>query len=89
MRESRTYGFVRAAHSDMRPYRDPDISLLCLKHRSALFRLGYVSSVPGRSRPRSVSGRSVRSATSLIAQPAFNLSVLLPPYSPCAPRPGG
>jgi hypothetical protein len=23
MRESRTYGFVRGAHSDMRPYRDP------------------------------------------------------------------
>jgi hypothetical protein len=22
MRESRTYGFVRGAHSDMRPYRD-------------------------------------------------------------------
>jgi hypothetical protein len=24
MRESRTYGFVRGAHSDMRPYRDPN-----------------------------------------------------------------
>jgi len=23
MRESRTYGFVRGAHSNMRPYRDP------------------------------------------------------------------
>jgi hypothetical protein len=23
MRESRSYGFVREAHSDMRPYRDP------------------------------------------------------------------
>jgi hypothetical protein len=22
MRESRTYGFMRGAHSDMRPYRD-------------------------------------------------------------------
>jgi hypothetical protein len=27
MRESRTYGFVRGAHSDMRPYRDPDLPL--------------------------------------------------------------
>jgi len=27
MRESRTYGFVRGAHSDMRPYRDPDIAV--------------------------------------------------------------
>ena len=27
MRESRTYGFVRGAHSDLRPYRDP-ISIL-------------------------------------------------------------
>ncbi len=26
MRESRTYGFVRGAHSDMRPYRDPYLS---------------------------------------------------------------
>jgi hypothetical protein len=26
MRESRTYGFVRGAHSDMRPYRDPHFS---------------------------------------------------------------
>ena len=25
MRESRTYGFVRGAHSDMRPYRDPNL----------------------------------------------------------------
>jgi hypothetical protein len=25
MRESRTYGFVRGAHSNMRPYRDPYI----------------------------------------------------------------
>jgi hypothetical protein len=25
MRESRTYGFVRGAHSNMRPYRDPDL----------------------------------------------------------------
>ncbi len=24
MRESRTYGFVRGAPSNMRPYRDPD-----------------------------------------------------------------
>ena len=23
MRESRTYGFMRGAHSNMRPYRDP------------------------------------------------------------------
>ena len=28
MRESRTYGFVRGAHSDMRPYRDPYLSRL-------------------------------------------------------------
>jgi hypothetical protein len=28
MRESRTYGFVRGAHSDMRPYRDPLSPLL-------------------------------------------------------------
>jgi hypothetical protein len=27
MRESRTYGFVRGAHSDMRPYRDPYLLL--------------------------------------------------------------
>jgi hypothetical protein len=31
MRESRTYGFVRGAHSDMRPYRDPK---LCLSYFS-------------------------------------------------------
>jgi hypothetical protein len=28
MRESRTYGFVRGAHSDMRPYRDLHLDLL-------------------------------------------------------------
>ena len=28
MRESRTYGFVRGAHSDMRPYRDPYLPAL-------------------------------------------------------------
>jgi hypothetical protein len=27
MRESRTYGFVRGAHSDMRPYRDTNFCL--------------------------------------------------------------
>ncbi len=26
MRESRTYGLMRRAHSDMRPYRDPYLS---------------------------------------------------------------
>jgi hypothetical protein len=28
MPESRTYGFVRGAHSDMRPYRDPYLPLI-------------------------------------------------------------
>jgi hypothetical protein len=27
MRESRTYGFVRGAHSNMRPYRDTYLSV--------------------------------------------------------------
>jgi hypothetical protein len=32
MRESRTYGFVRGAHSDMRPYRDPYFRLEGVKY---------------------------------------------------------
>jgi hypothetical protein len=44
MRESRTYGFVRGAHSDMRPYRD-----LCLSGKWSAFRMGIELSVPENS----------------------------------------
>ena len=36
MRESRTYGFVRGAHSDMRPYRDPQFPGPVLGHHLAI-----------------------------------------------------
>jgi hypothetical protein len=38
MRESRTYGFVRGAHSDMRPYRDTHFTLQPLGQLTSLFR---------------------------------------------------
>jgi hypothetical protein len=48
MRESRTYGFVRGAHSDMRPYRDPHNGRL---KPSALTYLRFVSSGKQTSGP--------------------------------------
>ena len=46
MRESRTYGFVRGAHSNMRPYRDLHLPALSLSS----------SATPGLLSPFAVPG---------------------------------
>jgi hypothetical protein len=54
MRESRTYGFVRGAHSNMRPYRDPYLrpTAITYKRKINFFtssRRKWHSAMPNRS----------------------------------------
>lgn len=39
MRASRTYGFMRGAHSNMRPYRDPYLPPRAMGRQNAMHRI--------------------------------------------------
>jgi len=55
MRESRTYGFVRGAHSDMRPYRDPYCPVRLASHMVKCPSCGVVFDEMAGKRPLSTS----------------------------------